>query len=259
MTTEFSDEILMRFADGELDPDTAAQVERAMESDDELVTRVAMFMETRAAAKDALAPLLEEPVPDHLTAAVERMVAEKKAAEGPREPSEPADASVVPFPRRAANDGNRARWIVPIAASLLAALGGYWLGADGASAPVGNTDLVAVSDPGLVEALRTVAAGDERQLAGSNQRFRAIATFRDNAQTLCREFELDSAQSSTVISVACFADPGWRVTFAVVAPADSGGYAPASSTEALDAYLQAIDAAPPMTVEEETQALSSLR
>ncbi|TIU02591.1 MAG: anti-sigma factor, partial [Mesorhizobium sp.] len=51
MTEEtFSDEILMRFADGELDPETVARIEQAMEIDDRLVTRVAMFIETRAQA-----------------------------------------------------------------------------------------------------------------------------------------------------------------------------------------------------------------
>ena len=60
--TEFSDEILMAFADGELDEETMRRVEAALETDDELMARIAMFMETRAAASEALKPVLDEPV-----------------------------------------------------------------------------------------------------------------------------------------------------------------------------------------------------
>ena len=84
MTEEtFSDEMLMRFADGELDPATAARIEQAMETDDGLVARVAAFIETRAQAQAALKPLLDEPVPEKLVAAVERMIEAKRAGDKP--------------------------------------------------------------------------------------------------------------------------------------------------------------------------------
>jgi hypothetical protein len=103
-----------------------------------------------------------------------------------------------------------------------------------------------------------VPAGQEIALAAGG-RFRAIATFRDDNGDLCREFELDSADRSTVVSVACNTAGEWRVSFAVTAPGDAGGYAPASSTEALDAYLRAIEAGEPLTSEEEAEALSETR
>ena len=71
MAETFSDEILMRFADGELDEATAARLERALAADDALMVRLALFTETRAASKAALQPLLDEPVPEKLRAAVE--------------------------------------------------------------------------------------------------------------------------------------------------------------------------------------------
>ncbi|WP_373414232.1 anti-sigma factor [Ensifer aridi] len=253
--TDFSDDILMRFADGELDAETSAEIERAMETDDELVSRVGLFIETRQAAKAAMQPLLDEPLPAELEAAVGRMVAEKTSAQ-----SAPS-ASVLAFPRRAANDRRASRWLVAAAslAAVFAGLGGYWLGGRGEPPSGGALPLAAVSSPPLTEALATVASGEERQLLASNQRFRAIATFRDSAQALCREFELDSADRSTVVSVACRAGSEWRLTFAVAAPGGSGGYAPASSTETLDAYLTAIDAGPPLEAEEEAKALADLR
>ncbi len=59
----FPDEMLMRFADGELDAEEMAVIEKAMETDDDLVARIAMFIETKAQAQAALKPLLDEPVP----------------------------------------------------------------------------------------------------------------------------------------------------------------------------------------------------
>jgi anti-sigma factor RsiW len=252
--TDFSDETLMRFADGELDAGTTAEVERAMETDDELVARVALFIETRHAAKAAMEPLLDEPVPSGLKRAVERMVTEKTS------PPPVSGAGVLPFPRRAANESNRSRWLAAASlAAVVAGFGGYWLRGS-VEAPIeGGLQVAAIGTPALVEALATVAAGEERLLPGSNQRFRAIATFRDNAQALCREFELDSADRSTVVSVACRTGAEWRVTFAVIAPGASGGYAPASSTETLDAYLTAIDAGAPLEAAEEARALGELR
>ncbi|WEX85860.1 anti-sigma factor [Sinorhizobium garamanticum] len=253
---DFSDEMLMRFADGELDSDMSAEIERAMEADEELVSRVALFIETRQAAQTAMKPLLEEPLPPELSAAVERMVAERTSEQ------DASSARVLPFRRPAANDRRGNRWLAPIAASLavvVAGIGGYWLRGGAEPALDGGLHIAGISGSALDDALAAVATGEERQLPDSNQRFRAIATFRDNAQTLCREFEVDSADRSTVVSVACRTGAEWRVTFAVVAPGTSGGYAPASSAETLDAYLGAIDAGPPLEAAEEAKALSQLR
>ena len=61
-----------------------------------------------------------------------------------------------------------------------------------------------------------------------------------------------------MIAVACNAAGEWLISFAVSAPGDAGGYAPASSTEALDAYLSAIEAGEPLSAEEEAAALAGL-
>ncbi|MEI8701205.1 MAG: anti-sigma factor [Mesorhizobium sp.] len=255
MTEEtFSDEILMRFADGELDPETVARIEQAMEIDDRLVTRVGMFIETRAQAQAALKPLLDEPVPEKLVAAVEQMVEAKRASE--------KAASVLPFGGgRMAGPPSRSQWLLPIAASLAAvvgALAGYWAAGTNERAQ-GGLWVAGVIRPALGQALETVESGKEIKLAGISDRFRAIATFRNDSQDLCREFEVDSQDRSTVMSVACRSGDEWRVSFAVVAPGDAGGYAPASSAEALDAYLSAIEAGTPMSAEEEIQALTEVR
>jgi len=258
MSKEFSDEMLMRFADGELDAEEMAVVEKAMESDDNLFARVAKFIETKAAAQAAFGPLLEEPVPPALKATVEGMVAARKAdaARGREQQS-----TVVKMGARPAATRPPVRqWTMPLAASIVAALvgglAGYWAGARDSKGPTGLS-VAGVVDAGLAEALGTVPAGQEAVLADASQ-FRAIATFRNAASEMCREFEIDAMDRSTAISVACHEGDGWHVSFLVAAPANADGYAPASSTEALDAYLSAIEAGEPLSSKEEGAALSGL-
>lgn len=251
---DFDDETLMAFADGELDEAAAARVERAIADDEELAARVALFMETRDQARAALAPLLDTPVPEALRRSVEEMV--ERAREEPR-------GEVVRL-RTAANDARPSRslrWIAPVAASavaVLAGLTGYWLGASGQP---GQTGLVVaeLAVDGLPAVLDGTPSGEEIVIAGTDSRFRAIATFENEAGALCREFELDTGAGSTLVSVACLADDAWKVNFATVASGGQDGYAPASSLEALDAYLGAIGAGEPMSAQDEAAALARLR
>lgn len=254
---EFADETLMAFADRELDDATAAAIEKAMQPD--IASRVALFLETRIQVKEALMPVLDEPVPDRLSESVQRMIDEARRRSVPSHASE--GARVVAF-RAGDNQAMRrpqGSWIMPLAASLVAVVfgfGGYLFGFAIQNQPHGLE--VAGQDSPLSEALGQVASGEETALAGSTDRIRAVATFRDGTGSLCREFEIDSANRSTVISVACYSDNAWAVNFAVVAPARDGGYAPASSTEALDSYLAATGAHEPLSREDEAAALRSL-
>lgn len=260
MNERFSDEMLMRFADGELDAEEMELVEKAMEADDELVSRVAMFIETKAQAQSALKPLLDEPVPEALQASVAAMVAAKKAKDA-KDAEAGAGAAVLPFePRRKSAPPAPRRWTLPLAASLAAIAGGlagYWAG--GGAGPVdGGVSVAGRVGAELGEALASVPASQEIALADGT-RFRAIASFRNDLAELCREFELDGADRSTSVSVACHSGGAWAVSFMVAAGGGTDGYAPASSTEALDAYLSAIEAGEPLSAEDEAAALIAAR
>ncbi|MGK9168139.1 hypothetical protein KXR53_17650 [Inquilinus limosus] len=251
----FDDQTLMAFADGELDDETAAAVEKAIETDDELAGRVALFLETRGRAKEALAPLLEEPVPEALSRSVRRMADEARSRGAPSDGGEVV--RVLPATGRRAPSLRHRPWAMPLAASFAAivfGLGGYLVGIGVQGTPQG-LEMAGLSSPAISEALGRVASGETAVLAGSNDRLRAIASFRDAGGALCREFEVDTAGGATVISVACRSNDAWSVRFAVAAPAGEGGYAPASSTEALDAYLAAIGAHEPLSREDEAKAL----
>jgi len=260
ISREFDDETLMAFADGELDEETAAAVEKAMETKDDLARRVELFLQTRVQAKAALGPLLEEPVPERLSQSVRRMIDEAKRRGFPSDDSEaPRVVALKANDNRVPSPSQRS-WIIPLAASLLAVvfgIGGYLAGIGTQDVPQG-LEIAGLNSPALSEALGQVASGEEAFLAGSDDRMRVNATFRDETGALCREFEIDSADRSAVVSVACRSNDAWAVNFAVVAPAGGGGYAPASSTEALDSYLAATGAHEPLSREDEVAALRSL-
>jgi hypothetical protein len=149
---------------------------------------------------------------------------------------------------------------LPAAASIAAVLGGLagWMLSSADDLPAGGLAVAGLDGPALVGALATVPSGEPATLEGTGRRFVGIASFRDAAGALCREFEVDAPGGPTVISVACREAEGWQVRLAIVAPGDQAGYAPASSTETLDAYLAAIGAEAPLSQEAERDALAAI-
>lgn len=245
-----NDERLMAYADGVLPPDEAAEVERAIAEDEDLAAKVAVFADSRAMVKRALGAA--PPVPDKLAASI-RALAEADAAK--RKP--PAgSAKVIDL---AARRRTVPFWQLPLAASVALAVGAFggWLGKPESDA--GGLAVAMVDEPALVEALAGVKSGETREI-GEGVGFTAIASFRDGAGQLCREFEQDRVGGDTVVAVACREDDAWSVRFAVAAAAsDDSGYAPASSLDTLDAWLSAIEAGAPLSEDEEAKALADLR
>ena len=259
MQDKFNDEDLMAYADGELDADTRSQIERAVARDAGLGARLAVFTKTRASASAAFEPLLDAPVPDALARHIAEMV-EQDDSEAPSAPDRRNDTTgtVIAFDRKRWFAGPRLE--LGLAASIALIIGGIagFAISDGIVGPSSDGIVVAsVSDPTIPAALRTVVSGDEVDLEGG-QRFRAIASFRDDADHFCREFELDGVDQSTFVSVACIVNAEWQLQFTVMSASSGRDYAPASSLEALDAYLQAINASEPLSLDAERKALTEL-
>lgn len=252
----FSDNELMAYADGELAEARASEIDFALVSDTALAERLALFVDTRARMSDAFAPMLDEPVPDALMQNIRKLAEESDAAQNA---PEEAESTIVAFRPRAAppEASRRPFWQMAVAATLALAIG---LGAGirlGDNQPTGGLQIAALSDPYIVSALSEMSSG-ERRLLDSGSEITIIATFLDEFGAVCREFEYDKPESATLVSVTCY-DTEWRVKFAVAAaPANDTGYAPASSLAALDAYLLAIGAGAPLTLEDEAQALAKL-
>lgn len=248
--TTFSDETVMRYVDGELDEETSARLEAELATDADLNRRLEMFAETRLAAQEALRPALDEPVPEQLQASVEAMVAKAKAS--------PADQSVPAGTGKARLFSPANDWMRLAAAACIAAVLGIAAGLMfGDREPASGLQIAGIEDGPLAAALRSVPSGDEKTLDSGT--FKAIASFKDSQQALCREFELAMANNSRVSSVACVEAGEWKLRFAVNLPGNDQGYAPASSSEVLDAYLAGIDAGAPLSAAEEKAALDGLR
>lgn len=250
--SEFTDEDLMAYADGELAEDRAAALDLAIAEDAALAERLGLFLDTRQIAADALRPMLDEPVPDHLVQKVRDLAA--AAADSPT-PNVSED-NVVPFSSRSLS---RPVWHLPVAASIALAIGlGAGLMMSNPTAQPPSLAIAEVVDPVLSEALSTLASGDRIDLADGAQ-IAAIATFRAEDNALCREFEYDHSNGTAFVSIACHTGENWQVSFTVAAAGTAdGGYAPASSLEVLDAYLSVTNAGAPLTPVEETAALSGL-
>ncbi len=254
--SEFDDETLMAFADGELDAATTAAVEAAMETDDNLAARVTVFMESRVQASAALKPLLDEPVPEALMQSVREMV-DRSRQNTAREATVPTPSNVVTLHPRSASSG-QGRWALALAASLAAAIiagaGGYLAGRTGEYVG-GSLAMASIGDPALARLLDTVPSGQSAK--AGDAMVKLVSSFRDEAGTLCREFELASA--STIISVACREQGRWDVRLAVAAPATGTDYVPAGAAEAVDTYLTSIHAGAPLSEADEAAALAGLQ
>jgi hypothetical protein len=252
---EFTDEELMAYADGELAEDRAAALDLALAVDDALAERLGLFTDTRMIAADALRPLLDAPVPAHLVQRV-RDLAAAEAARALPDDDQVQNNNVVAFPTPSRT---RSVWQMPIAASIVFAIGvGAGLMLRNSGAPATGLEIAAVTDPAITGALATLASGESLPLADGG-RIGAIATFRAEDDALCREFEFDRGNGTAFVSIACHDGQDWQIRLAIAAAvADETGYAPASSIEALDAYLSATNAGAPLPPADEAASLAKL-
>lgn len=226
MTGKVTDEMLMAFVDGETDETTRAAIERALAADAALTARARMFRGSRTLLREAFGDARREEVPPALIEAVL----------GRRD-------NVVPLRSRI-----RARFALPLAASLLLVVGGasYLAGRTGAGSddPLGRA--------AIAEALSATRSGEQRSisLAGESARFETLATYRIEGG-ICRSFDIGGARAS-LTGIGCDRGTGWTVELTVER---SGGnaYAPASDAalQSVDAYLDALGVSDPLTADEE--------
>lgn len=217
---------IIAWVDGELDDAAAARVAGAVAADPALAALAERHRRMKARFAAAFAPLADAPAPERPAAEVVSLAAARKAR------AAKAAAASRPVPRR---------WLVPgaIAASLLVAVlvGQSYVGGGGG----GARDALALPAP-------TVAALD-RQLSGDAGAVRVAMTFRDRDGSLCRGFS-----ASGLASVACRADGGWRLRYAVPAATQGGDYRQAGGDAAQMAFIQSIIAGDPLDRAAETKA-----
>lgn len=244
--TDFDDETLMAYADGALDTETSQRVADAAKADPHVAERIEMFRQSATLLGALGAERQEAPISDSLAARIEDTLAAARAENA-------ATENVVPFSAKPA----RPAWVpMALAASVALVVGGLGGLTAGLSVspdtPAGN-GVASLDHPSVATALDQLGAGQ----TDDTGRVAIIASFLTENGTFCREFEYDTPDSETLVSVACREDDAWLTRFAVLASgADDASYAPASSLETLDTYLSAIGATAPMSVDEEAEFLA---
>jgi hypothetical protein len=242
-----NDDLLMAYADGELDPAEAEAVERAMSSDPRAARTVAAFLKSRRLARAIFAP--PEPVPAALQAAVEAEIGAARERRTPRDVASPSLAK-----RRSVSWPSLA-----LAAALVLSLASgvvllrNW--GEGDRSLAAGDGILAYAD--VQQALSTAPSGEEAPLEAGT--FRAISSFADASGGLCREFTVEASgtRPDRLEAVACHGDRGWTLAFLAVAPA-SQDYVPADGEGVTASYLRSIGAGSPLDLDAERSMLEDL-
>ncbi len=128
--TRVTDEMLMAYADGELENGERERIARLAAGDPAIAARIARFGASRVAARKAFAADHMEPVPASLIAAV---------TGGPIAPTRPASTR-----------WQQALWPVAACLALAIGAGGYWLGQAGMDNAPGTLIAAATSEAALL-------------------------------------------------------------------------------------------------------------
>lgn len=221
----FPDEVLMAYADGELDPRTRAALETAMASDPQLARRIDQHRALRDRVRSAFDTVLDEPVPARLREAV-------RAA-----PSGPAASQVLPLHRRPVRRRQWPQWTA-IAASLIVGLVAGRL----ASLRPGNAGPIAMRD-GRMLASGVLARALSEQLASDQSAggpVRIGVSFRAKSGQYCRTFSL--RRPAALAGLACRASEGWRIGTLVGGPPGGAGTYRQAASSMPPALVAAVDA-----------------
>lgn len=245
---KLADDLLMAYADGELDDAGRRQIELAMQSDPGVAARVRQHQELRQKVQRAYARILEAPLPPHLAALAERAV---------RRPPPLAAASAAPAARpkviqldsvRATRRQPGARpppsplpargwpqWAALAVSMLLGIAGGILAVVSFHS----ETQFAAINGNGLLRANGKLDSALDSQLASAAQprgSLRIGVSFVGRDGQYCRAFELGAGAG-----LACRAGAGWNIPVFVEGQGASGNYRQIGSLLP-DAVLAAIDA-----------------
>lgn len=253
---EMSDELLMAYADGALDPAARATVEAAMLRNPEYREKVEKFRATRSPIREAFR---QEPASSHLGPLIDRIRRDEV-------PSTVAAvnrnaARVVWISRdKAKTQGHGWRQQLPaaMAASVVFMVGaalGWSLHSGRVAVPPHSPGLVLFSDGGILaqgalqELLETVSSGTQttaKAEAGETWELKASFTFRSTSNLPCRRYEISAAAAGRFGGYACRSSDGqWFIhahTRLETMAAHGNGFAPAAGDgdAALDAAIRIV-------------------
>lgn len=232
-----TDEQIYAFIDGEIDADLRTRVAAAIDADPALAQRVAQQRQLQQLLRAQFDPVLEEPVPDHLHAAMA-----------------PPDGAALDLAtaraRRSAPVTSRPAWQswgAQAAALALGLLLGAMFFSRSGSLPYVEQGGELLARGALQEALSRKLSGDEP--AGGI----AIGlSIRTNEDGFCRSFTLDAGQAG----LACRHDDEWRIDLLTRAASSDNAYRQAGSAmpESLRLAIEARAIGDPLSIEDEAIA-----
>jgi hypothetical protein len=212
----YSDETLMAYADGELEPAERAAIEQAMQADPAIAEAVARHRALRQDIAAAFAGILDEPVPARLQPQVPAPVLSLDAAR--------AERAVA----KARRTWSWPEWGALAAMLVVGVLAGKAL-PGGAPAIAGNA--------GQVVAQGELASALDRQVGGQGGgKVKVGVSFAARDGDYCRTFVM-----GTSAGLACRAGGQWKIpVLSETAPEAGGGYRQAGSALPA-AVLDAVD------------------
>lgn len=228
--SRITDEMLMAYADGELEPGARVEVERALAEDPALRGALDVQQRLRSRLAGHFAPVADEPPPPRLTALLGGSGAVADLA--------------------AARERKSRRFAWPELAAIAASLA---LGVTVGQVAFGPRAGPVAIDGGTMLARGELAEALETRLA-SNQPHKASArigiSFEDRSGRFCRTFELPA-----LAGIACREEQGWAVAVAASAPASGADYRQAGSAMVME-QAEAMMASDPLDADAEKRALA---
>jgi hypothetical protein len=227
LPNDLPEDLLMAYADGELDgaehlPERA-RVEAAMKADPEVAQRVAKHRALRRRLSATFDPVLDEPVPDRLVAAV-RAAPTATVSDLGRARASKAESAASTARRRASWSGSQ--WGAMAASLVIGAIIGRVALNSPELSPIAARDGRLVAQAGLAEALSNQLAsaqpGDAPVQIGTS--------FKTKSGTYCRTFVLHDGEAMG--GLACRAGDEWNVHTVArtqATPGADGGYRPAAA------------------------------
>ncbi|WP_338363429.1 hypothetical protein [uncultured Pseudoalteromonas sp.] len=237
-----NDETLSAFLDSELNEHEMEQVRKALETDDELVMRLAELSEVDMRVKEHATSIDEVPLSDSLAKTVAKL-------DTPTSKSTLSSNVVTLTPwQKVKQSANKS---LAIAASVAVVFG---IAMMSYLQPNESQNLVA-SNTAL--ALDTqLSSGVFEQSNGSV--FRAQLSFKNQQGELCRQYAL-SSNNTTQTSIACKTQNGWQIKAQTATQQSNNGaqYQTASNNNELDAVIDSMISGAPLDRAQEQQAINA--
>jgi hypothetical protein len=230
----YDDEILMAYADGELDAAKRAEIAAAVEKDAILARRVEEFRTLRLQLTVAYRDVLDQPMPDRLLAAAKRGSPPAAAILAPSVKR----GNVVQFPLRGTRAPGapwRGREWFAMAASVLLGVALSWRLFSPAEPGV------MVASNGALVARGSLAEALDQQLANKQRADDAVLiglTFKTKDGGYCRNFTLRTTKTA---GLACRVGADWQIPVTTSVTLAGGDMQQASGTTP-PVVLQAIEA-----------------